>query len=58
MICKTLSILNHNWSEKKSLDWGSVEMPWLQNAISNEGIRPNVYPKEEAIHIFQVLFIV
>jgi hypothetical protein len=58
MMCKTSNIWNHNWSENKSLDWGSAEMLWLQEVISNEGIKPDVYPREGVIHVFQMPFIV
>jgi len=37
---------------------GVAKVPWLQEVISNEGIKPNVYPREGVIHVFQVPFIV
>ncbi len=33
----TLGVFNRNWSEKKSMDMGSIKTSWLQKVLFSEG---------------------
>jgi len=40
------------------MDKGSTKTSWVQEVISNEGIKSEVYPKEGGMHVFQAPFTV